>query len=580
MPFKKHINLNALPVTKAEMHEFGWNEIDIVLVTGDAYIDHPSFGIAIIGRLLASHGYKVALLPQPRHIACEDFKRFGRPRLFFGISAGNLDSIVANYTGNARIRDVDAYSPEGNPYFDNTKEKKSRIRPDRATIRYAQLAREAYSDVPVILGGIEASLRRFVHYDFQQEKLRASALEDSKADLLVYGMGETQITEIAKRCETNQSLSGISGTCEIINESLHCGSDEDNKNSLTLPSFGAISENREDFLIAELIIESNAQAINPKILFQKQKSRWIRQNPPHSPLNAQELNNIYALPFTYAPHPAFKNIPAWNMIQNSITSVRGCPGNCSFCSITRHQGNIVISRDIDSILRETDKITKLAYFRGTINDIGGPTANLYGAGCKIGHKCSRKDCLNPEPCKNLDFNPEKFINLLKTLRCTKNINHIFVSSGLRYDLLLHTPGLMEELLLYHTPGRLKIAPENLSDNVLRLMHKSSSEVFREFIKLTHKISEKYNKKPAILPYYIASHPGSTLEDMKITATESIKIGIKSCSLQDFTPTPGSISTAMYYSNLDRDTKKEIFVAKTRTHRREQREIAEKYLKNV
>lgn len=578
MPAKKHINFNALPIDREEMHEFGWNEVDIVLVTGDSYIDHPSFGISIIGRVLVEHGYKTAILSQPRHITCEDFKKFGKPLLFFGISAGNLDSIVANYTGNSRIRETDAYSPQGNPYFDNTREKKFRKKPDRATIRYAQLAREAYPEAVIILGGLEASLRRFAHYDFQQEKLRASVLEDSKADLLVYGMGETQVIEIARRCEAKQSLSDIPGTCEIINEKVI--SEKNPKDMIILPSFDSIIEKKEDFLIAELLIETNSQSLNPKTFFQKQKNRWIKQNPPPPVLSSEELNKIYGLPFTYSPHPLYKNIPAWNMIQNSITSVRGCSGNCSFCSITRHQGNIVISRDIDSILRETEKITKSAYFKGTINDIGGPTANLYGAGCKIGHKCSRKDCLTPEPCKNLDFNPEKFINLLKTLRGAKNIKHIFVSSGLRYDLLLYTPGLMEELILYHTPGRLKIAPENLSDNVLRLMHKSSSKIFRDFIRLISKISEKHNKKLAMLPYYISSHPGSTLEDMKITAMESIKMGIKSCSIQDFTPTPGSISTAMYYSNIDRDTKKEIFSAKTRKQRREQREIIEKYLKIV
>jgi uncharacterized radical SAM protein YgiQ len=576
MPFKKYINLNALPVTKAEIYEFGWNEIDIILVTGDAYIDHPSFGIAIIGKILAQQGYKTAILSQPRHENCEDFKRFGKPRLFFGITAGNLDSIISNYSGNARIREVDSYSPYGNPYFDSKREKKYRIRPDRATIRYSQLAREAYPDAPIILGGIEASLRRFVHYDFQQEKLRGSVLEDSKADLLVYGMGESQVIEIAKRCEAKQTLSGIPGTCELITNPD--AFEKNNEDIFIMPSYNAIIEKKENFLIAELIIEQNSQSIKPKTLIQKQKTRFIKQNSPNLVLNSDELNKIYELPFTYAPHPFFNNIPAWNMIQNSITSVRGCSGNCSFCSITRHQGNIVVSRDIDSILRETEKITKLSYFKGTINDIGGPTANLYGTSCKIGNKCGRKDCLNPEPCKNLDFNPDKFINLLQTLRETTNIKHIFVSSGLRYDLLLRTPLLLEELLLFHTPGRLKVAPENLSDNVLRLMHKTNSDIFKDFIRLTRIISNKNNKKSAILPYYISSHPGSTIENMKFTASESIKIGIKSCSLQDFTPSPGSISTAMYFSGLDRDNKKEIFVAKTRTQKREQREITEKYLK--
>jgi len=578
MPIKKHINFNTLPLTKSEMFEFGWNEPDIVLVTGDAYIDHPSFGIAIIGRILSENGYKTVILSQPVHLNCEDFKRFGKPHLFFGITAGNLDSIVSNYTGNARIRDIDAYSPDGNPYFGSIKEKKFRIRPDRATIRYTQLAKEAYPDVPVILGGIEASLRRFAHYDFQQEKLRASVLEDSKADLLIYGMGEKQVIEIARRCDSKQDLSDIPGTCEIINESDI--SKINKENILNIPSFDSIINNNENFLIAELMIEQNSQSIKPKTLIQKQKSRIIKQNHPSNPLNSEELNKIYELPFSYKPHPLFKNIPAWKMIQNSITSVRGCAGNCSFCSISRHQGNIITSRDMDSIILETEKIQKHSYFRGSINDIGGPTANLYGTTCKIGYKCSRKDCLNPEPCKNLDFNPENFIHLLKTLRGKRNINHIFISSGLRYDMLIQTPDLLEELLLFHTPGRLKVAPESLSDNVLKLMHKSSSDVFRNFIDLTRKISEKNNKKQGILPYYISSHPGSTVEDMIITANESITSGIKSCSLQDFTPTPGSISTAMYFSNLNRNTKKEIFVAKTRTQRKEQRKVIEKYLKLV
>ncbi len=571
---QKTLGKEFLPATQEEMKALGWKRPDIVLVTGDAYIDHPSFGVAIIGRWLEAHGFKVAILAQPKYQDESDFKRFGKPRLFFGISSGNLDSIVANYTGNARIRQKDAYSPDGDPYFPGPRTKTNRRRPDRAVITYANLARRAYPDIPIVLGGIEASLRRFIHYDYQQEKLRNSILTDSKADILVFGMGERTIVEIARRLTNGQNLLGIPGTC-----TRHGKTSLQIQNLYYLPSWTQIQKDNSLFLDAELKIDEFARSGQDVALVQEQKGgTFVVQNPPAKPLSTKEMDRIYGLPFTRIPHPNFGRVPAWEMIKDSITVVRGCSGNCSFCAIARHQGPVVTSRSIDSILEEIDTLTKLPTFKGTISDLGGPTANLYGVSCKISYKCKKKDCLFPAPCKNLALNEERFRQLLKAAKARKGVKRVFVSSGLRMELLLKTPALLRDILESHTPGSLKIAPEHTEEEVLMLMHKPGAMVLNEFLKKARAILKNMGKKKEITAYFMTSHPGCTLSHMQAMKNRLKKMHLPVRQFQDFTPTPGTISTAMYVCGLDRYNKKPIFVPRKRGQRLAQRKILESLMK--
>ncbi len=563
-----------LPVTKKEMEIRGWDRPDVVLVTGDAYVDHPSFGIAIVGRLLEAHGLKVAILAQPRHHDPTEFKKFGKPRLFFGISSGNLDSIVANYTGNARVRQKDAYSPEGNPYFQGPKIKANRRRPDRAVLRYANLARQAFPDVPIVLGGIEASLRRFIHYDYQQERLRNSVLTDSKADILVFGMGERAIIEIARRLATEQDLIGIPGTC-----TRHGKTGLPAQKFQCLPSWEEINNDLARFLDAELKIDESARSGQDLILIQEQKGGvFVLQNPPAPPLSTEEMDEIYQLPFTRMPHPHFGRVPAWEMIKDSITVVRGCSGNCSFCAIARHQGPVVTSRSVASVLKEIDDLTNIPSFKGTITDLGGPTANLYGVGCRLSYRCKKKDCLFPKICKNLTVNEDLFRKLLEAARNHKDVRRVFVSSGLRMELLLKTPKLLKDILEKHTPGALKIAPEHTEEEVLMLMHKPGALVLEKFLQKTRSLLKNLGQKKEITAYFMTSHPGCTLLHMEAMRRKLKKLRLPVRQFQDFTPTPGTISTAMYVTGLDRYKKRPIFVARKRGQRLAQRKVLESLMK--
>lgn len=552
----------------------GWKEYDVLLVTGDAYIDHPSFGIAIIARVLESLDLRVAILAQPWHQDSRDFQAMGRPRLFCGISSGNMDSIVANYSGNARVRDKDAYSPWGNPYFEEERHRSLRRRPDRATIRYAQLAREAFGDIPIILGGIEASLRRFAHYDYQQERIRSSVLTDSKANLLVYGMGERAVIEIAQRLMQRKDLSNIPGTCEPLKDRE--ANELINKSCATvLPDLTEIQQDPSRFLFAELMIDKHARSGDKTILLQRQQTMWVKQNEPAAPLTTEELDAIYELPFTKLPSSMAKGTPAFAMIRNSITIVRGCSGNCSFCAIARHQGPVVTSRSIDSVIRESKRLTLTYGFDGVITDLGGPTANLYGAECKKAHVCSRKDCLYPRPCSNLSLNETRHLELLQKTAKIPSIRRVFVSSGLRMELLLETPKLMETIFLHHTPGSLKIAPEHTEDEVLRLMHKPGAQCLESFLKELQHIATAHKKGMRINPYFISSHPGCTLAHMKAMAKKIKKLRLTVQQFQDFTPTPGTLSTAMFISERHRDIpEKCIYVAKRRSERMAQRSVLE------
>ncbi len=563
-----------LPANRNEMAARGWSSVDVVLVTGDAYVDHPSFGVVLIGRLLESKGFRVAILSQPRYQSPDDFREFGRPRLFWGITAGNLDSIVANYTGNAKVRDWDDYSKDGNPYFGSERSKASKRRPDRATIVYSNLARAAYGDVPVILGGLEASLRRFVHYDYQQAKLRASILTDAKADLLVYGMGERAVVEIAERLQRGESLRGIPGTCERIGDrewaERGLGGD-----AIELLPWDSIQKAPLKFMEAELKIDAHARVSGSESLAQRQQAMWVLQNPSAEPLSPDELDSLYSLPFARSPHPLAGDVPAYRMIRHSITVVRGCFGNCSFCSITRHQGPVVTSRSCASVVDEARRITGCPDFSGVLSDLGGPTANMYGVNCSADSGCKRRDCLYPKICRNLRVDEHAYLQLLEKVSEVHGVKSVFVSSGLRMELLVKTPRLLERLLDVHIPGAMKIAPEHTEPEVLRLMHKSGPELLPEFLQVCRETARRLGKRIFFTPYLISAHPGSTVGDMSEMAAKLKAFGLQARQFQDFTPTPGTLSTAMYVTGLDRDTLKPIHVARGGSERREQRDALER-----
>ncbi len=571
-----------LPVSWGECKSRGWSSLDILLITGDAYVDHPSYGVALIGRLLEQQGYKVAVLSQPRFDSNLDFKKFPQPDLFCGITGGCLDSIVANYSGNGKVRNSDAYSPNGNPWRGKEKSKGLRCRPDRATLIYTSLAKSTYKDVPIVLGGVEASLRRFVHYDYKQDKLRGSFLTDAKADILVYGMGEKAVIEIANRLKNGRTLDGIAGTCrrytdtelqEVFPELELKNSREVN----VLPSQKDISTNKDLFLEAEIEIDKNLRANSSRILMQKQQSHWVMQNPSPTVLLPAELDNLYHLPFSRLPNPNSANIPAHKMIEHSVTVVRGCSGNCSFCAITRHQGPAIVSRSKGSILKECEQVSKMASFKGTISDLGGPTANLYGTKCTIG-SCKKHDFLYPKVCPNLRIDEDLFIKLLKETTKLQGVKHVFISSGLRMELLLRTPKLLKMIIKDHTPGSLKIAPEHSDDELLCLMHKEPHSLLKKFIKECRKIEKELGKKIELTPYIITAHPGATTKSSVKLVKDMKNLGLIIRKSQDFTPTPGTLSTAMFVSGKQPGSKKPLAIPRTVAERKSQRIIIEKELR--
>lgn len=578
-PYVSPPQLLPLPITWEECKARGWAYLDILLVTGDGYIDHPSFGVALIGRLLESHGYKVAVLSQPRFDDNQDFLQFPSPRLFCGITAGCLDSIVANYSGNGKVRNSDNYSPDGNPWRTGDRSKKDRRRPDRATLIYTSLARSAFQGVPIVLGGIEASLRRFVHYDYKQDKLRGSFLTDAKADILVYGMGEKAVIKIAEKLRLGNGLDSIPGTCQRLTEEQlrsHYPHLEikNSRETAILPSLDQIAGDKNLFLDAEIEIDRNLRAGSRRLLLQKQQSHWVLQHPVPAPLTPIELDKLYDLPFSRKPHPESQKIPAHRMIEHSVTIVRGCSGNCSFCAITRHQGPAIISRSKQSIIRECKQIAGMDSFRGTISDLGGPTANLYGTTCTIGG-CKKRDCLYPKLCSHLHIDEELFLDLLKTVSGIEKIKHLFISSGLRMEILLQTPELLKRIARYHTPGSLKIAPEHSENDLLSLMHKEPHSLLQEFVARCREIGRESGKKVLLTPYVITSHPGSTVEHSRRMVRSMKKLDLQIRKFQDFTPTPGTLSTAMYVTGRQPGSKKPLFVPRNQTERTKQREIIEK-----
>ena len=568
-----------LPVSWEECRQRGWEYLDILLVCGDAYIDHPSFGVALIGRYLQAKGYRVAILAQPRYHSAEDFQKFPEPKLFCGITAGNLDSIVANYTSNAKVRDNDAYSPNGNPWRTATPDRNSRYRPDRATLIYSNLARATFPETLLVLGGIEASLRRFVHYDYQQQKLRASVLTDAKADLLVFGMGEKAVAEIAERRMNNQPTTGIAGTCErLTDQNLNIRYPnilEKSGQALILPSYTEIIADHDLFLSAETAIDAHCRAAANTLILQKQQTHWLVQHRPQPPLTSRELDELYELPYTRIAHPP-QDVPALRMIRDSVTIVRGCSGNCSFCAITRHQGAVIQSRSRESILAECTLLTRQQGLGGTISDLGGPTANLYGTSCAKS-SCTKKDCLYPKTCPNLLLHEDRFLSLLEEVSGIPGVNHVFLSSGLRMDLLLKTPRLMQRIHDFHTPGALKIAPEHSCDDLLQIMHKESHDILEKFILAWQKLNDSLGKRMQLSPYVISAHPGSTMNHVQKLIRDFRKLNLPIYKFQDFTPTPGTLSTAMYVSGKSRIKGKPLPVTRLNSEKKAQRQAIEQGL---
>ncbi len=545
-----------LPASREEMSALGWDACDIILVSGDAYIDHPAFGTALIGRVLEAAGFRVGIIPQPDWRRDEDFLALGAPRLFFGISAGNIDSMVAHYTVNRKKRHQDAYSPDG----------KAGLRPNRASIVYTSKIKSLFKNIPVVLGGIEASLRRIAHYDYWDDRVRRSILPDSKADFLIYGMAEKSVVALARSLAENSSREN----CLSIPGLCHMSSSRPEE-ALELPDFQAVSENKAEF---SRMVAMNYRNRNPRFartLTQKYDNRWLIVNAPQPPLSETEMDNLYNLPYSYEPHPRYasSSIPAFEQIFASITSHRGCFGNCSFCAITEHQGPQIQSRSQDSIRREAARLSTHPRFHGTITDIGGPSANMYGLQCRIGG-CKTMNCLFPKVCSHLDVAAQSdYVRMLESIRSMKGINHVFVASGLRYDLLLKNDEAASAIIRKHTGGHMKIAPEHVDPDVTRIMQKPGPEIYEEFEILFRKKSEQAGKQQYLVPYFISGHPGSTMESMKKVRDFLQKRGQKLQQAADFYPTPMTLSTAMYYTGFHPLTGEKVQTARSPEEKRAQ-----------
>ena len=556
-----------------EVNSRGWDGVDFVIVTGDAYVDHHSFGTAIIGRLLERYGYRVAVLPQPDYKSADDFRRFGRPRLGFLINSGVVDSMVNNYSVFKHRRRVDEYSPGG----------KAGLRPDRALTVYANRAREAYKGVPVIIGGLEASLRRMGHYDYWSDKVRRSVLLDSKADLLIYGMGEKTVVEIAEALDSGLDVSQITwirGTCYRTNgEGLENLIMED---CIRLPSFEEINESKKAYAHSFRLQHDNMDAVTAKTLIEEYPGNsFVVQNPPQYPLEREELDDIYDLPFENEWHPSYDSlggIPAFKEIKFSVVSSRGCFGGCSFCAITYHQGRQVRSRSKDSIVKECRALTAKKDFKGYIHDVGGPTANFRHPACAkqlTKGVCSNKDCLYPGVCKAMKVDHEDYLKVLREVRNLPKVKKVFIRSGIRYDYLMADPKadkFIDELVKYHVSGTLKVAPEHISDRVLYYMRKPGKNVFLNFVDKYTEANERLGLKQYLIPYLISSHPGSTLEDAVELALFLKDYGFVPDQVQDFYPTPGTMATCMYYTGIDPMTMKPVYVAKDMEEKKMQRAL--------
>ena len=556
-----NINTVFIPTSKQEMTARGWAELDILFISGDAYIDHPAFGTALLARLLESFGFKVGILAQPDWKDPAALSIMGRPRLFAAISAGAMDSMVNHYTAAKKIRSNDAYTPGGI----------AGKRPNRAIIAYTAAIKGTFKGLPTVIGGIEASLRRVAHYDYWSDKVRRSVLIDSKADILIYGMAETAILEIAQHLqqgETISTLTSIKGTAYATSKNVG--------NNVELPSFELVSTSKDAYNKAFKLANEQENPFSAKPLIQPHGGRNLVINPPALPLQESELDQLYALPYTRQPHPSYtETIPAFTQIQNSITSHRGCFGGCSFCAITHHQGKTIQSRSIKSILAEIDKVTEQKQFKGTISDIGGPTANMYGLYCgnhPAEKVCQRASCIYPQICKNLITADKPATTLLAQVRSHPKIKHSFIASGIRYDLLPVQHDYFTALLQYHIGGLLKVAPESTSDSVTKVMGKPDAHVFTKFLEQFRLRSHNLGLRQSIVPYLISGHPGSTLNAMIDVAIYLKQHHLKVEQVQDFTATPGSLSTCIYYTGKNPLTNETIHIPRTVKERRLQKSL--------
>lgn len=553
-----------LPMSRAEMQALGWEACDVILVAGDAYVDHPTFGMAMVGRLLESLGWRVGIIAQPRWQDTADFQALGRPTVCFGITGGNVDSMIANLSANKQRRREDDFSPGG----------QAGRRPDRATLVYANRLREAYPDVPLVLGGLEASLRRLAHYDYWDDKVRRSLLVDTRADILVYGMGEQQIAEVITRLVRGESLAGIPGTAVL------CQPDEVPEHAVALPDFDTVARDRAAYAEAFRLAQLELAPATARPLAQAHGDRVVLQNPPAAPLEQARLDALYELPFARAWHPAYDQdggVPALETVRTSITAHRGCCGDCSFCAITSHQGRIVQSRSEESVMNEARKLAGDPSFGGTITDIGGPTANLYAARCTRWDKgkfCNHRHCLLPERCEHLKLGYDQSIRLYRKVMKLPRVKHVFLGSGLRFDLLHRDSDrrYLEQIAAHHVSGLLKVAPEHCDNRVLDMMAKPHFDVYEEFVERFRAASKKAGKKQFVVNYFIASHPGSSLREALKLALYLAKRRIKPEQIQDFIPSPMTRATAMYHTGCDPLTRRRVHVPRTLKERRMQRAL--------
>lgn len=568
-----------LPTTKKEVQLRGWNELDVILFSADAYVDHPSFGAAVIGRVLEAEGLKVAIVPQPDwHGDYRDFKKLGKPRLFFGIAPGCMDSMVNKYTANKRLRSEDAYSPDG----------RHECRPEYPTIVYTKILKSLYPDVPVVLGGIEASLRRLTHYDYWQNSLRKCILCDSGADMIIYGMGEKPIVSLSHELQKGRGIHEIKDIPQTVwlsdKDEIPGGITE---NDIVLHSHEECLNNKRAQAENFKHIEEESNMMHAHRLLQAVDNRFAVVNPPYPPMTTEEIDSIYDLPFTRLPHPKYKGkrIPAYEMIKHSVNIHRGCFGGCAFCTISAHQGKFIVSRSKESILKEVKKVVAMPDFKGYISDLGGPSANMYGMSGRnktICEKCRRPSCINPQICPNLNTDHSRLIDIYKSVDALPGIKKSFIGSGVRYDLLLYKSKDEEanisarkytrELICNHVSGRLKVAPEHTSDTVLRFMRKPSFKQFEEFKRIFDDINKKEGLNQQLIPYFISSHPGCHEEDMAELAVMTKRLNFHLEQVQDFTPTPMTVSTETWYTGYDPYTLEEVFSAKTPRDKLAQRQF--------
>ena len=572
MPMKEYRLTDWLPTTKKEVELRGWDELDVIIFSGDAYVDHPSFGAAVIGRILEAEGLRVAIVPQPNwRDDLRDFKKLGRPRLFFGVSAGCMDSMVNKYTANKRLRSDDAYTPDARPD----------MRPEYPSIVYTQILKRLFPDVPVFLGGIEASMRRLTHYDYWQDRVRPSILVDSGADLLIYGMGEKPIVELTRRLMEGRPLDDVPQTAYLAREVSPVEGD------ITLYSHEECLKDKKKEAANFRHIEEESNKYAAARILQKVGKQVVVVNPPYPPLTTEELDHSFDLPYTRLPHPKYKGkrIPAYDMIKHSVNIHRGCFGGCAFCTISAHQGKFIMSRSKESILREVKAVMELPDFKGYLSDLGGPSANMYrmqGTNQELCKKCKRPSCIHPKVCPNLNTDHRPLLDIYHAVDALPGIKKSFIGSGVRYDLLLHeskdpkvnqsTREYTRELIARHVSGRLKVAPEHTSDRVLNVMRKPPFAQFETFKKIFDRINQEEGLRQQLIPYFISSHPGCHEEDMAELAVITKRLDFHLEQVQDFTPTPMTVSTEAWYTGYHPYTLEPVFSAKTQREKLAQRQF--------